>query len=124
DEPRPNAGEIQKITRTQRSRARTRQSAALSGLVPSRGSAKSLPLPEKGKSMKRWVGRWPARRDLARLVRVPNAAEAAMVADRAQARAQALAQVLVAFWRWFWLRCEFRRNPAGDSDLKPATVPI
>jgi len=20
--------------------------------------------------------------------------------------------------------CEFRRNPAGDSDLKPATVPI
>src|SRR4029077_12536797 len=42
-------------------------------LVPSRGSAKSLPLPEKGKSMKRWVGRWPARRDLARLVRVPNA---------------------------------------------------
>jgi hypothetical protein len=22
------------------------------------------------------------------------------------------------------LGCEFRRNPAGDSDLKPATVPI
>jgi hypothetical protein len=22
------------------------------------------------------------------------------------------------------VECEFRRNPAGDSDLKPATVPI
>jgi hypothetical protein len=22
------------------------------------------------------------------------------------------------------LKCEFRRNPARDSDLKPATVPI
>ena len=32
DEPRPNIGGIQKITRTQRNRARTRQSAALSGL--------------------------------------------------------------------------------------------
>ena len=49
---------------------------------------------EKGKSMKRLV--WRSRgRGLARLVRVPKATEAAMVADRAQARAQALAQVLV-----------------------------
>ena len=28
-------------------------------------------------------------------------------------------------WRLFaWTACEFRRKPAGDTDLKPARVPI
>lgn len=30
-------------------------------------------------------------------------------------------RVFLLFWR---LECEFRGNPAGDSDLIPATVPI